>query len=39
MSTGTDGTACSDGLELGSYTVTETVPPGYVAEMPPRPSR
>ena len=32
VTTGADGTACLDGLALGSYTVTESVPPGYVAD-------
>jgi hypothetical protein len=30
--TGNDGTACLDGLALASYTVTETVPAGYVSD-------
>jgi hypothetical protein len=30
--TGSDGTACVDGLAFGDYTVTETVPDGYEAD-------
>jgi hypothetical protein len=30
--TGADGTACFDGLSLGSHNVTETVPTGYKAD-------
>jgi hypothetical protein len=32
VSTGTDGTACVDGLAFGNHTVTETVPTGYQAD-------
>ncbi len=32
VTTGADGTACLDGLALGSYTVTESVPAGYVSD-------
>jgi hypothetical protein len=32
VTTGTDGTACVDGLSFGNHTVTETVPTGYQAD-------
>jgi hypothetical protein len=32
--TGANGQTCFDGLQLGSYSVTETVPTGYVADGP-----
>ena len=35
VNTGSDGTACLDGLPLGTYAITETVPPpGYVIDDP-----
>jgi hypothetical protein len=33
--TNSQGVACVDGLVLGDYTVTETVPTGYIADDPP----
>jgi hypothetical protein len=32
VTTGADGTACVDGLVFGTYTVTESVPAGYVSD-------
>ena len=32
--TDADGKVCFDGLTFGTYTVTETVPPGYSLDAP-----
>jgi hypothetical protein len=36
LTTGTDGTACTDSLAPGSYTVSETVPSGFSADNSPQ---